>query len=250
MKNMQIILLVAGSCLVTFILSVIFSMNMVSIRPKQLAEVIKEDPVTFMEAIKEAAEKHQKESAKKALEKQFENPAKIDTKGRVTFGKASAPITIVEFSDFQCPYCARAAQSMRELKKKYEGKVKVVYKHYPLDFHPFAKPASEYFEAIALISHDQARKFHDEIFDNFSDYARLKTDKDINKSLKSLVKKLRLNAKEVEGNMKKAKEVVQKDIEEATKLGVRGTPSFYVNGVDPQGRIEMVIERFLGESKK
>lgn len=245
MKNTQIILLVAGACLVTFILSVVFSMNMVSIRPKKLAEVIKEDSVTFMEAFKDAAEDYQKESAKRALEKQFENPKKIPTKGRVTFGEVSAPITVVEYSDFQCPYCARAAESMRGLKEKYQGKVKIVYKHFPLSFHPFAKPAAEYFEAVALIDHAEARKFHDEIFDNFSDYAKLKDEKEITKSLKSLVKKMGLNVKDVENNMKKAQKVVQADMEEAKKFNVRGTPSFFVNGVDPQGRIEMVIEKFL-----
>ena len=245
MKNTRIIFLVAGSCLVTFILSVVFSMNMVSIQPKQLAQVIKDDPVTFMEAVREASEDAQKTMAKKALEKQFENPKEIPTEGRVTFGEASAPITIVEYSDFQCPYCARAAQSMRDLKEKYEGKVKVVYKHFPLSFHPFAKPAAEYFEAVALVDHAQARKFHDAIFDNFSDYAKLQDEKEITKSLKSLVKKMGLNAKDIEGNMEKAKKVVQTDMAEAKKLDVRGTPSFFVNGVNPQGRIEMVIEKLL-----
>ena len=251
MKNFHIILLVIGAGVLTFILSVLFSINMVSISPKNLAKVIKEDPGTFIEAIKTASEKHQKQSAEKALEEQFKKPADIPTKGRVTFGEQTAPVTVVEYSDFQCPYCRRAAKKMKRIIEKYKGKVNVVYKHFPLSFHPFAKPAAEYFEAVAFVSHDKAKKFHDEIFDNFSDYAKLKEETEIEKSLKALIKKVDVDIKAVEGNMEKAKELVKKDMEEAEKLDVRGTPSFFVNGVNPpQGRIELVIEKFLGEDKK
>lgn len=249
MKNIQIIALIIGASLVTFILSVVFSINMVSISPKNLAKVIKEDPETFINAITEASRDHQKRAKEKALEEQFKNPAKIPTKGRVTFGNSSAPVTIVEYSDFQCPYCARASKSMKRLIEKYEDKVNVVYKHFPLGFHPFAKPAAEYFEAVALIDHEQAKKFHDNIFDNFSDYAKLKDEKKIEKSLKALVKKMGLDAKTVEGNMKKAKEAVKQDMVEAEKLKVRGTPSFFVNGIQASDKIEPIIERILEESK-
>ena len=194
---------------------------------------MKKDPVTFMEAFKEAAESYQKESAKKALEDQFKNPAKIPTEGRVAFGEASAPITIVEYSDFQCPYCAKAAKSMRDLKDKYKGKVKVVYKHFPLSFHPFAKPAAEYFEAVALVDQAKARQFHDTIFDNFSDYAKLNEEKEITQSLKTLVKKMGLNQTDIEKNMEKAKKVVEEDMKEGRRLDVRGTPSFFCKWGEP-----------------
>ena len=244
MKNTQIIALVAGASFVTFIISVVFSINMASISPKNLAKVIKADPETFINAIKEAGEEHQKQSAKKALEEQFKNPAKISTKGRVTFGNDSAPIAIVEFSDFQCPYCQMAAQSMRKLKDKYGDKVKMVYKHLPLSFHPFARPAAEYFEAVALISHEKARQFHDSIFDNFSDYKNLKGKQEINNKLKALVRVMGLDLNTVQSNMKKAKKTVAQDIAEAEKLSVRGTPSFFVNGVKTR-ELESVIEKFL-----
>ena len=206
--------------------------------------------MTFISAIKEASEEHQKKSAEKAMEEQFKNPVKIPTEGRVTFGESSAPVTIVEYADFQCHYCAKAARSMKGLREKYEGKVNVVYKHFPLDFHPFAKPAAEYFEAIALVDHEQARKFHDALFDNFSDYSKLKEEKEIKKRLKALVKKMGWDMKAIESNMEKAKEVVQQDLAEAEKLKVRGTPSFFVNGVDAKGgRIEAIIEKLLEDLK-
>ena len=223
---------------------------MVSISPKDLAKVIKEDPEAFINAIKEASEKHQKRSAEKALEEQFKNPAEIPTKGRVTVGNPDAKVTIVEFLDLQCIACARTDKRIKSMVDRYEGKVNLVYKHFPLSFHPFAKPAAEYFEAIALVDHEKARAFHDTIFDNFSDYASLKEEKDIKESLKALVKKIDLNIKTVEGNIGKAKKTVQQDMAEAEKLKVRGTPSFFVNGVSPPGgQIELVIEKFLEKSK-
>ena len=254
MKNIQIIALVLGVSLVTFVLSVVFSINMVSISPKNLAKVIKEDPETFIDAIKEASEVHQKQSAEKALKDLLKNPAEIPTDGRVTFGDSSAPVTIVEYSDFQCRFCWKASQAMKQLREKYDGQVNLVYKHYPLDFHPFAKPAAEYFEAIALIDHEKARQFHDAIFDDFSDYAQLKEKQEINKSLKALVKKMDLDTKTVESNMEQAKKAVQQDMDEARKLDVRGTPSFFVNGVSTQhkGRnfpIELIVEKVLKDKK-
>ena len=257
MKNTQIIALVVGSCLVTFIASVIFSINMVSISPKQLAKVIKKDTETFFEAVKYSAKDFEKrrveiekQKAKEALEEQFKKPLKIETEGRVTFGNKDAPITIVEFSDFQCQYCARAAKSMSALRDKYEGKVKLVYKHFPLNFHDFARPAADYFEAVAIISHDKAREFHDEIFYNFNKYARLQSEKEINTALKNIIKKIGLNIQKVEKNLEKAKKTVQADMDEALKLKVGGTPSFFINGIDAKGgRFEMIIDRLLQEQK-
>ena len=246
MKNIQIIALVIGSCFVTFVASVLFAMNMVTIQPKQLAKIIKEDPVTVMNALRESAKKAEKQMAEKALEEQFKNPLEIETEGRVTFGEEEAPITIVEFADFQCFYCAKASKSMSALRDKYDGKVKLVYKNFPLSFHKFAKPAAEYFEAVALISHDKAREFHDEIFDNFDDYAKLSEEGEINKALKKIVKKIDVNMKEIKDNLETAKKTVQADMEEALKLGVGGTPSFFINGIDAKGgRFEMIIEKLL-----
>ena len=251
MKNTHIIALVIGSCFVTFVVSVLFSINMVSISPENLAKVVKKEPLLFMETLKESARSAEEEMRTKAMEEQFKNPADIPTEGRVTFGDKAAPIAIVEFSDFQCPYCARAAKSMSALREKYDGKVKVVYKHFPLSFHPFAKPASEYFEAVAMIDHEKAKMFHDAIFDNFQDYAKLESDAEIEKSIKDILKKIDVKAKEVEDNLESAKKVVLADMEEAKKLNVGGTPSFFVNGIDAKGgNIEMIIDKLLAETKE
>ena len=248
MKTSMIWAVVLGSCLVTFVASVLFSINMGVITPENLAEVMKKDPVVFMETLQDVAKQAQVGIKKKEAEKAMQNPVDIKTKGRVTFGDKSAPVTIVEYSDFQCPYCSRAAERVKSLIAKYDGKVKAVYKHFPLDFHPFAQPAAEYFEAIAMIDQAKAIEFHDKIFEEFQLYAKLKTEEEIKKAIDSLIKKLGLKMEDVKKNLEAGKKVVAMDMEEASKLGVRGTPTFFVNGVPARNiGLEELIEKFLNK---
>ena len=92
--------------------------------------------------------------------------ASAKPEGRIVRGNPAAPVTIVEFTDFQCPYCSNGARTVSAMMAQYEGKVNLVVKHYPLPFHPAALPAALYFEAIALQSPDKAWQFYDGVFAN------------------------------------------------------------------------------------
>jgi protein-disulfide isomerase len=92
--------------------------------------------------------------------------ATANPEGRIVRGNPAAPVTIVEFTDFQCPYCSNGARTVSALMAKYEGKIKLVVKHYPLPFHPAALPAALYFEGIAVQSPDKAWQFYDALFAN------------------------------------------------------------------------------------
>ena len=256
MKSIPIstVVLVVVASLVTLVASVFISVNYYVIQPKDLAKAITKDPETFAEAVftindamRKVSQKKRAEAESQQLEKSFENPVKLSTDGRVTFGKEKAPVTIVEFADFQCYYCSQASKGMKKLVEKYKGKVNVVYKHFPLGFHPFAKPAAVHFEAIAMEDHEKAKKFHDLIFDNFQKYAKLKAGKEIDKKLKELVKAVGADAKKLQDNLKKAEAIVDKDKKEGEKAGVTGTPNFVINGVlVPRGHTpEEIIERHL-----
>ena len=150
---------------------------------KQIKEVIEKDPSIvfvaiekepekFIEIVNKAAQEAQKKQQEKAFDEEkkqrdaeFANPLKPEIQDdRVMFGKKDAPITIVEYSDFECPYCSRGYQTVKQVKAEYGDKVRVIFKHLPLDFHPMAEPAARYFEAIAMQDHAKAEKFHDEIF--------------------------------------------------------------------------------------
>lgn len=229
--------------------------------PEIIFEVIEKNPEKFMDVVNSAFQKtqmKQKEAAAAAeseeREKAFKDPLKpeIDT-ARAIRGSAQAPITIVEYSDFECSFCARGYQTLRGIEEKYKDKVRVVFKHLPLEFHQKAMPAAQWFEAIALQSPEKAYKFHDKIFEN---QERLK---DHESFFAEIAKGLGLDLKKIkeDANSDKVKARIAADMAEAAKFGFSGTPGFLINGIAlrgayPQPEFEKIIDRLLlpAEPKK
>lgn len=141
-------------------------------------------------------------------------------------GSAEAKVQVVEFSDFECPYCSRAADTLKELKTKYEGKpVQFVFRHFPLSFHANARPAAEY----AQCAHEQEKfwPLHDEIF---AAQRELSTEK-----LKELAGKVGLDQAKLDECLTRVGPLVEADMKIASEAGVGGTPSFYINGQNFDG---------------
>ncbi len=224
--------------------------------PSIVFSAIEKDPEKFIEVVNKAAREAQSKGAEKAAkeegskrDEEFKNPLKPEIEeNRAIWGPKDAPITVVEYSDFQCPYCSRGYQTIEEVKKAYAGKVRFVFKHLPLDFHPLAMPAAKYFEAIARQSSEKAYQFHDMIFSNQGD---LGTKKEA--FLKDTAKKVGADMKKLEKDLADASlmERIQKDIAEAQKFGISGTPGFIINGVSLKGaypfpEFKTIIDRHLG----
>lgn len=225
--------------------------------PEIVINVIEKHPLKFMEALNKAAQdarKQQFEDEEKkqsqAMEEEFKNPKtpEVDTK-RAIFGKADAKITIVEYSDFECPFCTRGYRTVKEVKDKYKDQVRVVYKHLPLDFHPTAEPAARFFEAVAIdAGAGAAEKFHDYVFEN---QEKLKSGKE--KFLEEAAKKAGANLSKVK-TLISSEEVtkrIEADKAEAAKFGFSGTPGFLINGVSlrgayPANEFAKIIDRHLG----
>lgn len=144
--------------------------------------------------------------------------------GAPTWGKENAKVTIIEFSDFQCPYCAKAAETVEQIKKEYKGKVRIAFKHFPLPMHKEAVPAAE--ASMCVHEQDSAKfwKFHDIAFKNM----RNLDDASIVKYAKQVGADEKKFKECFEG--KKYKKFVQDDMAYGDKLGVRSTPTFFVNG--------------------
>ncbi len=218
--------------------------NAIKKNPKKFVEVVNEAVRTAQETSREDEAKE--EAAR--VEEEFKNPKKPAVEeGRVIFGNKSAPITIVEFSDFQCPYCSRGYQTVKEVQKAYGDKVRIVFKHLPLDFHPMAMPAAKYFEAIALQDHSKAEKFHDEVFQN-----QKELNQDGEKFLKNSAKKVGADMKRLEKDMNSdaVTKRIAADMEEAKKFDFSGTPGFLINGVSLKGaypapEFKKIIDRHL-----
>jgi len=222
--------------------------NAIKKNPKRFVEVVNEAVRTAQETAREDEAKEEQTR----LEEEFKNPKQAAVEsGRVIFGKADAPITIIEYSDFQCPYCARGYQTVKEVMKEYGDKVRVVFKHLPLDFHPMAMPAAKYFEAIAMQDHKKAEKFHDAIFES-----QKELNQDGEKFLKNAAKKVGADLKKLEKdlNSESVAKRISADMEEAKKFDFSGTPGFLINGVSLKGaypapEFKKIIDRHLGGSK-
>ncbi len=137
-------------------------------------------------------------------------------------GPASAPITIVEFSDFQCPFCAKAEDTIQRVMKDYDGKVRLVYRDFPLPMHPQAQKAAE----AAQCAGDQGKywEMHGKLFAN---QQALQPDQ-----LKGYAKDMGLDAAKFDKCLDSGEKA--KTVEASRKAGeaafVSGTPSFFVNG--------------------
>jgi protein-disulfide isomerase len=165
------------------------------------------------------------------------------TASNPTWGNADAPVTIVEFSDFQCPWCSKVGPTLDELKKHYgPEKLRVVWKHFPLSFHQKAGPAHEA-SAVAyeLGGNEAFWKFHDKAFENQKDLDPAKFG---DWAAASGLDKAKF---EEALKAKKGVAVVGTDKADASKVGVTGTPSIYVNGIKPQRRDTESMKKLIDE---
>ena len=229
--------------------------------PDIVFEAIKSDPARFMEIIQTAAREAQQkemraaqEKEKQAMEEEFKNPKKPDTGSHRAFlGESSASITIVEYSDFQCPFCQRGATTVERVMEEYKGKIRLLFKHLPLEQkHPNARRASQYFEAIAMQDAKKAYKFKKLVFENQNEtYGE---SKKVEKLYKKLAKQVKSNMSKLASDLKsKATDIdkiIDLDKEEASKFGFNGTPGYLINGVSLKGAypiesFKKVIDRHL-----
>jgi protein-disulfide isomerase len=146
----------------------------------------------------------------------------IDTKAAPFKGKADAPVTIVEFTDFQCPYCARLSSMFSELLQRYPDQIKIVYKNYPLRSHRFARKAA----SIVMAAHLEGNfwPIHDRIFENYRNLNDARLDqirKEFNFDTPEF--KALMNSPEVAA-------MIQSDVDQGKNFGVKGTPTVFING--------------------
>lgn len=168
---------------------------------------------------REEARKEQEPSLEDRLKKRVD----VSIQGAPAKGPENAEITIVEFSDFECPFCRRVLPSVEQVMKEYQGKVKLVYRHNPLPFHPRAMPAAK--AAVAAQKQGKFWEMYDKLFANQQDLS--------DEALKKYAKELKLDLKKFDKDMKDP--ATQKQIEDdanfARSNGAGGTPSFFINGV-------------------
>ncbi len=162
-----------------------------------------------------------------------------------TIGPNDAKVKIMEYSDFQCPYCSRVVPTLKQVEEEYGDKVQVTFRNYPLSFHQYAQKAAEAGECAN--AQGKFWEMHDMMF---SKQNALRTE-----DLKSYAGQLGLDQAKFDScldNGDMAAEVT-KDFDAGTSAGVQGTPAFFINGefvsgAQPFEKFKEVIDKKLAES--
>ncbi|MBF2063580.1 MAG: thioredoxin domain-containing protein [Calothrix sp. C42_A2020_038] len=200
----------------------------------KILQVIRKHPEVVMESVKAYQLKKQEQQQKAQMA--FLKRMKANPKSVIGFSPTTvAPeqkIVLVNFSDFQCPYCAKAHKVLKQFMTKYKDKVTLVYKHFPLNStHPEATPSAK--ASWAAQQQGKFWEFHDALFENqdkLSESFYIATAKALNLDIK------RFNQ---DRNSSAATEAINNDIELAQEIGVDATPRLAMNGEPVNGDIQI-----------
>jgi protein-disulfide isomerase len=163
--------------------------------------------------------------------KLLEDPVQIATAGAPVQGPADAKITVVEFSDFECPYCVKAMENVRTIMAAYPGKIKLVYKQFPLSMHPHAQLAAT--ASLAAQSQGKFWEMHNELFAHSRQLNR--------QNILVWAKAIGLDMDKFTADLDSGKfaKTIEKDASDGEAAGVMGTPAFFINGKLFNGPMEL-----------
>jgi protein-disulfide isomerase len=182
------------------------------------------DGKTLMEISKEMDA-----SPKAHRPKVLEDPVKIAVEGSPVRGPEDARITLVEFSDFECPFCSAAVKQVDAVMVAYPKDVKLIYKQFPLSMHPHAQIAAE----ASLAAKEQGKfwEMYELLFKNYRALSRT--------SILAMAKSLNLDMNKFQADLDsgKYKKIVAKDVADGEDANVYGTPAFYINGKQYNGQV-------------
>ena len=173
--------------------------------------------------------------------KLLEDPIAIPTAGAPMTGPADAPITLVEFSDFQCPYCTLATPQLQAVLKAYPTQVRLIFKEFPLDIHSQAA-----FAAAAAVAAQKQGKFwpmHDALFASHADLRRA--------TVLAIASAIGLDVKRFEADVDsiEVRKAVARDMEDGSNVGVMSTPTLFIDGQHYNGMIKLDVLKPILEAE-
>jgi protein-disulfide isomerase len=173
--------------------------------------------------------------------KLLEDPVTIPVNGSPVLGPANAKITIVEFSDFQCPYCILAVPELQSVLKAYPTQVKLIFKQFPLEIHSKAFLAAS--SAVAANNQGKFWAMHDAMFAHHDELSR--------ETFVKLAQGMNLDVARFEKDMdsSETKREVEKDVDDGDKAGVQGTPTIFINGQRYNGPINLTYLKPIFEAQ-
>lgn len=224
--------------------------------PEIVLAAIEAHPEAFISALQKAAARAAAdaatpEAAKRRLDTAFAHPQYPVITRRAVLGNPAAPVTIVEYSDFQCPYCRAEREVLVQLMREYGDSLRLVVKQTPLAMHPLAMPAALMYEAVARQNPTAAYRFYDDLFTN-----QEKLESEGERYLAVAAKAAGVDSARARADAHGAevRAVVEADLDEGRRFGFTGTPGFLINGValmgaHPIGDFEEIINRHLAPAR-
>lgn len=203
---------------------------------EQSKDMLRDWPATIA-AASDSATPGQEASETDAM---LANRVVVDTTSSlVRLGTPDAEITIVEYTDLQCPYCGAAHSTLKKLLETYDGSIEIQIKQFPLDFHPMAGPGAKYLIAIALQDPEKAAQFYELVITNqrlLNDYSKTFYD--------GLATALDVDVTSLKATLESPDvlKIIENDRAEAEAIKVSGAPTFVINGVKVSGA--QPIEKF------
>lgn len=158
-------------------------------------------------------------------------------------------VTVVEFSDFQCPACKASQPAVENIKKLFPGQVEIVFRHFPLDtIHPNARLAAISSEVVFSLDNSKFWPYHDRLFVEQQSWSDISSRDELKNTFASYAAELGLDRSEFLERMEDNSfaELVNLDVTVGTQLGVNATPTFYVNGIKTTAQqLQATVESVL-----
>lgn len=223
--------------------------------PEIVLDVLRENSIEVLEI----AQKGSQERQYKAMRTQWQEDVKKSRNirhNRPFLGDEKAPVTIVAYSDYTCPYCADAAETIHQVLTARKGSVRFMFKNYPRRDQPLSRLASEYVTAAFALEPAKAWVYHDIVF-----AGQMRLLKEGEGFLRAEALALGFNLQKLGAEAKggKVKAIVDEDIAEALEIGVPGTPFHMVNNLSIRGglplpafleAVDTALDAAKGEGKR
>ncbi|MDL2317048.1 thioredoxin domain-containing protein [Desulfovibrio sp. OttesenSCG-928-A18] len=224
---------------------------------EQIRQVLRENPELVLDILKEnsefvleVAQQGNILRKRKAMLAQWEydakNPKDPNIEGRAVRGNPAAPVTIVSYSDFTCPYCLAAEKTISQLMQKYQGNVRLVFKPLPKD-DPFSQSLAKYSLAAFNLDPEKGWEFFDVLF-----FEQERFEREGENFLRETATRLGYDFKKLksEAGSQRVQDQLNEDRKEADGFGISGTPYFLVNDLMVRGAVskdlfEDAIEKAL-----
>ena len=203
--------------------------------PEIVMDVLRENSIAVLEIAQQGSQERQFKTMRAQWQEDMKKQPQIN-QDRPILGNAKAPVTIVAYSDYTCPYCADAAETIHQVMAARKNTVRFMFKNYPRRDQPLARLASEYVTAAFVLDETMGWAFHDIVFAN---QMRLLKEGEGFLRAEALALGYNLQKLGAEAKGRKVKSIIDEDVAEAQDNGVPGTPFHLVNNLSVRGGLPL-----------